>query len=183
MRGRCSARAPVCSVASRRHVRRRRRPSTHDRRFHPPRRDLPPGPRSPSLALRTDRVPRRGCGRRGDVYRPPRQRRRPAGAGQLRSPSGSTSRSVDAGAVHAPPTRRDQSASCSFNVTVSAIPRLTRTRFLAFGDSFTAGEVTIPTAADAPGGPELPAVGRRAASYPTLLTNAADALYRPGLGD
>lgn len=35
-------------------------------------------------------------------------------------------------------------ATCSFGVEVVAVPRLTRTRFMAFGDSVTAGEVTVP---------------------------------------
>lgn len=37
-----------------------------------------------------------------------------------------------------------QTASCGFDVTVTAILRLTRTKFLAYGDSITAGEVTVP---------------------------------------
>lgn len=36
------------------------------------------------------------------------------------------------------------SASCSFDVTVTPNLRTTRTRYLAFGDSITAGEVTVP---------------------------------------
>ena len=35
-------------------------------------------------------------------------------------------------------------ASCSFVVNVTRIPTISRTRFLAFGDSVTAGEVTVP---------------------------------------
>lgn len=37
-----------------------------------------------------------------------------------------------------------RTATCTFNVTVSKLPTLSRTRFLAFGDSVTAGEVTSP---------------------------------------
>lgn len=37
-----------------------------------------------------------------------------------------------------------RTATCTFNVTVSKLPTLSRTRFLAFGDSITAGEVTAP---------------------------------------
>ncbi len=37
-------------------------------------------------------------------------------------------------------------ATCTFDVTVARVPQLTRTRFLAFGDSVTAGEVTAPVA-------------------------------------
>jgi lysophospholipase L1-like esterase len=42
-------------------------------------------------------------------------------------------------------TTATESASCTFSVTVTApVVRLTRTRFLAFGDSLTAGEITQP---------------------------------------
>jgi len=37
-------------------------------------------------------------------------------------------------------------SSCSFTVTVVQAPQLSRTKFLAFGDSFTEGEVTVPSA-------------------------------------
>lgn len=68
-------------------------------------------------------------------------------------------------------TASTQTASCSFTVTVTApVPRLTRTRFLAFGDSMTAGEVTQPAAAplreDAP---NFRFVIVPSASYPTRL--------------
>jgi lysophospholipase L1-like esterase len=43
----------------------------------------------------------------------------------------------------------DRSASCAFQVTVTPPPRLTVTRFLAFGDSITAGEVDT-TVAECP---------------------------------
>jgi hypothetical protein len=38
----------------------------------------------------------------------------------------------------------NRSNSCSFTVTVSRTPQLSVTKFLAFGDSITAGEVTFP---------------------------------------
>jgi lysophospholipase L1-like esterase len=37
-----------------------------------------------------------------------------------------------------------RTATCSFSVFVTAAPRLSRTRILAFGDSITAGDVVIP---------------------------------------
>jgi len=37
-----------------------------------------------------------------------------------------------------------RTATCSFSVLVTAAPRLSRTRILAFGDSITAGDVVIP---------------------------------------
>lgn len=60
--------------------------------------------------------------------------------------------------------------ACSFTVDVVAVPRLRRTRFMAFGDSVTAGEVTMPVH----GG--LPPSGRldrqvivASAAYPRVL--------------
>jgi lysophospholipase L1-like esterase len=41
-------------------------------------------------------------------------------------------------------------ASCNFNVTIAAIPSISKTRFLAFGDSITFGRC-------GPGGQECPA--------------------------
>jgi len=72
---------------------------------------------------------------------------------------------------------RNRQASCSFNVTVSRVPTLQRTTYLAFGDSLTAGEVTVPTttALDELGFPSFKLVVVPSASYPnqlqTLLRN------------
>jgi acyl-CoA thioesterase I len=38
----------------------------------------------------------------------------------------------------------NRKGECSFNVTVSKLAQLSKTRYLAFGDSITAGEVTFP---------------------------------------
>jgi lysophospholipase L1-like esterase len=68
-------------------------------------------------------------------------------------------------------------AACSFTVSVSRIPTLQRTGFLAFGDSITAGEITVPTttALDEQGFPSVKLVVVPSASYPaqlqTLLRN------------
>jgi lysophospholipase L1-like esterase len=67
-----------------------------------------------------------------------------------------------------------QSTSCSFNVTVTftIAPQLTKTKFLAFGDSITAGEVTVPlngTARD--GSPNYKFIVVPATSYPQQLQN------------
>ncbi len=68
-------------------------------------------------------------------------------------------------------------ATCSFNVTVNRVPTLQRTTFLAFGDSVTAGEVTVPTttALDELGFPSFKLVVVPTAAYPaqlqTLLRN------------
>lgn len=64
-------------------------------------------------------------------------------------------------------------AACAWSVTVTAAPRLTRTRFLAFGDSITAGEVTVPitTHLGAGGTPLFRQIVVPPASYPTVLGN------------
>ena len=38
----------------------------------------------------------------------------------------------------------NRKGECTFNVTVSKLAQLSKTRYLAFGDSITAGEVTFP---------------------------------------
>jgi len=66
---------------------------------------------------------------------------------------------------------RNTAAACSFTVVVGRIPTLTRTRFLAFGDSTTAGEVTLPVTTSASGGAPVwgPLRVVPEASYPTQL--------------
>ena len=66
---------------------------------------------------------------------------------------------------------RSRQASCSFSVSVTRVPTLQRTSFLAFGDSVTAGEVTVPTAsaADERGFPSFKLVVVPTASYPSQL--------------
>ena len=69
-------------------------------------------------------------------------------------------------------------ATCSFAVTVTIPPRLSRTSFLAFGDSITAGEVTVPLGtALSTGAPAYKQVVVPAASYPTVLDGLLDARY------
>ena len=65
-----------------------------------------------------------------------------------------------------------QSTSCLFDVVVRVLPpQLTRTKFLAFGDSMTSGEVTVPSSAASRqgGGPHFSLIVVPAASYPTKL--------------
>ena len=71
-------------------------------------------------------------------------------------------------------------AACSNSVNgptapTQIIPRLSRTRFLAFGDSFTAGEVTSPVGGLPAGIHKLVLVP--SASYPTLLQSQLRASY------
>lgn len=64
-----------------------------------------------------------------------------------------------------------RSASCGFSVNVTRIPTLQRTSFLAFGDSVTAGEVSVPTssATTVGGFPSFKLIVVPGASYPTQL--------------
>ncbi len=66
----------------------------------------------------------------------------------------------------------------------STSPTLSRTRFLAFGDSLTAGEVTVPVGLrpDLPGAgvfnpPNLPMILVPSASYPTQLVSMLQSRY------
>lgn len=65
----------------------------------------------------------------------------------------------------------NRQAACSFAVSVTRLPTLQRTSFLAFGDSVTAGEVTVPTATalDEHGFPAFKLIVVPTASYPTQL--------------
>ncbi len=68
--------------------------------------------------------------------------------------------------------------SCSFTVTVSRTPQLTVTKFMAFGDSITAGEVTSPIAGITPQGfPNFILRIVPSASYPTVLQGLMAARY------
>jgi len=70
------------------------------------------------------------------------------------------------------------STACQFTVTVTAPPLLARTRFLAFGDSMTAGEVAAATSSrtSLPGRHE-PLAYLPALSYPTQLLTQLRARY------
>jgi lysophospholipase L1-like esterase len=81
------------------------------------------------------------------------------------------------------------SAACSFSVTVARIPELSHTRFLAFGDSITAGSLPgCPPAPSALRGPQpldpyrdfrlVAAAVDSAAAYPTVLDELLDRRYR-----
>jgi len=78
----------------------------------------------------------------------------------------------------------NRAAACSFNVTVSKLPTLSKTRFLAFGDSITAGEVTAPL-----GGSLVRGAGTitrqvvvPSASYPSVLLNTLRGRYAAQAG-
>lgn len=68
--------------------------------------------------------------------------------------------------------------SCSFTVTVNRTPQLTVTKFMAIGDSITAGEITAPIAGvSAQGFPNFILRLVPSASYPTVLQSLMAARY------
>ena len=70
--------------------------------------------------------------------------------------------------------------TCAFTVTVSRTPQLTYTKFLAFGDSITAGEVSNPVATGLLPQGGLPSFVMRVipqASYPSVLRDLMAARY------
>jgi lysophospholipase L1-like esterase len=63
-----------------------------------------------------------------------------------------------------------RTATCTFDVNISKLPTLSKTRFLAFGDSITAGEVSFPVSVSPITGQMVTKqVVVPAASYPTVL--------------
>ena len=72
----------------------------------------------------------------------------------------------------------NRTASCEFTVTVSKLPTLSKTRFLAFGDSITAGEVTFPVGSSLIGATAITKqVVVPSASYPSVLLNTLRGRY------
>jgi lysophospholipase L1-like esterase len=67
--------------------------------------------------------------------------------------------------------------NCEFNVTVNKLPQLSRLRFMAFGDSITAGEVTFPGSTAS-----VPTIGKQvivpSAAYPTVLERLLRSRYQ-----
>ncbi len=75
---------------------------------------------------------------------------------------------------------RQRSAACSFNVVVQPPPRLNLTRFVAFGDSLTAGEDGTSTLSARLGdvlGLDYPTVILRGREYPTVLQQLLSARF------
>jgi lysophospholipase L1-like esterase len=72
----------------------------------------------------------------------------------------------------------NRTGSCSFSVTVSKLAQLSRVRFLAFGDSITAGEVTAPVGSIFTG---LGAIHRQvivpSSAYPAVLARTLTGRY------
>ncbi len=77
----------------------------------------------------------------------------------------------------------NRTASCTFDVAVRKLPQLSRTRFLAFGDSITAGEVSFPVAGVNGGLASTKQVIVHASSYPTVLAKQLQARYPAQVDD
>lgn len=73
----------------------------------------------------------------------------------------------------------DRTGSCAFPVTVAPPAQLRRVRFMAFGDSITAGEVTVPVTGITPVGqaPSFTLIQVLSAAYPTVLSRMLSSRY------
>jgi len=72
----------------------------------------------------------------------------------------------------------NRKGECSFNVTVSKLAQLSKTRYLAFGDSITAGEVTFPVGSTQFGAAAITKqVVVPSAAYPTILLKTLQGRY------
>lgn len=70
----------------------------------------------------------------------------------------------------------NRTASCEFRVSVTRLPQLSRVRFMAFGDSITAGEVTFPgSTAGLTSGTQVVVPS---AAYPTVLERLLRTRYQ-----
>jgi lysophospholipase L1-like esterase len=71
-----------------------------------------------------------------------------------------------------------RTASCSFSVTIQKLPTLSKTKFLAYGDSITAGEVTFPVGSSLIGAKAITKqVVVPTAAYPNVLLNTLRGRY------
>jgi lysophospholipase L1-like esterase len=72
----------------------------------------------------------------------------------------------------------NRTGECSFNVIIAKLAQLARVRYLAFGDSLTAGEVTFPVGSLSPG---MALVSKQvvvpSAAYPTILARTLQGRY------
>ena len=72
----------------------------------------------------------------------------------------------------------NRSSECAFPVTVSKLAQLSRTRYLAFGDSITAGEVTFPVGSLTSGATRITKqVVVPSAAYPAVLLRTLQGRY------
>lgn len=66
-------------------------------------------------------------------------------------------------------------ASCTFGITITKLPQVSRVRYMAFGDSITAGEVTFPVSSGTASGRQVIVPS---ASYPTVLQRLLRTRYQ-----
>lgn len=71
----------------------------------------------------------------------------------------------------------NRTATCSFNVAVSRLPTLSATKFLAFGDSITMGEITVPLTGLSGTGSVFQYIVVPASSYPSVLLRTLQGRY------
>lgn len=71
----------------------------------------------------------------------------------------------------------NRTASCSFNVTISKLATLSKTRILAFGDSITQGEVTVPISSLTGSTVFSRQIIVPGAAYPTVLSQTLKGRY------
>jgi lysophospholipase L1-like esterase len=71
----------------------------------------------------------------------------------------------------------NREARCSFTINITKLPQLSRLKYMAFGDSITAGEVTFPGSTAG-----VPTSGKQvlvpSAAYPTVLERLLRARYQ-----
>jgi lysophospholipase L1-like esterase len=72
----------------------------------------------------------------------------------------------------------NRSAACNLVVRVTKLATLSKTRFLAFGDSITAGEISFPIGVSSLGVPSSKLVLVPSAAYPTILAKNLQATYK-----
>ena len=70
-----------------------------------------------------------------------------------------------------------RTGTCSFNVTVSKLAQLSKTKYLAFGDSITAGEVTFPVSSSSALGTIHKTVVLPGGAYPAVLERTLTGRY------
>jgi HYR domain len=78
---------------------------------------------------------------------------------------------------------RSQTSTCRATITVVRLPTLQGTRFVAFGDSITAGEVTVPIGPMSDPNAIVPTIVVPSASYPSRLLPQLQARYTTQAGE
>lgn len=78
---------------------------------------------------------------------------------------------------------RSQTATCRATIVVVRLPTLDGTRFVAFGDSITAGEVTVPIGSMGDTHAIIPMIVVPSASYPSRLLPQLQARYTTQAGE